>query len=134
MAPGEVEVKVAAAVGAIQLCLISSTSAPNVVLTARSQVFDEIIFTAPDLFDALVAFRIYLEERGYFLLCNAARRDAYPSRMAREMGGGREVYLLRMGRQARMSDLVDSLGEASLDLVATVAAQKAAYEDWLDSF
>ena len=53
--------------------------------------------------------------------------------MAREMGGGHNVYVLRMGHQARMSDLVDSLGEASLDLVTTVAAQKAAYEAWLDS-
>jgi hypothetical protein len=53
--------------------------------------------------------------------------------MAREMGGGRKVYVLRMGRQARMSDLVDSLEEASLELVTTVAAQTAAYEAWLDS-
>jgi hypothetical protein len=102
-------------------------------LTVRSLVFDAITFTAPDLLDALVAFRLYLEGRECRLLCNAARRDTYPSRMAREMGGGRKVYVLRMGHQARMSDLVDSLEEASPELVTTVAAQKAAYEAWLDS-
>ena len=133
MVPSEVEVKIAAADGSIHLCRVSSTFGPNVTLTARTLVFGASTFTAPDLFDALVAFRVYLEERGYLLLCNAARRDAYPSRMAREMGGGRKVYVLRMGRQARMSDLVDSLEEASLELVTTVAAQKAAYEAWLDS-
>jgi hypothetical protein len=133
MMPGEVEVKIAAADGGIHLCRVSSTSGPNLTLTARSLVFGEVTFTAPDLFDALVAFRLYLEERRYLLLCNAARRDAYPSRMAREMGGGRKIYLLRMGHQARMNDLVDSLGEASLELVTTVGAQRAAYEAWLDS-
>ncbi|HEY7023128.1 MAG TPA: hypothetical protein VH349_18565 [Ktedonobacterales bacterium] len=133
MTPGEVEIKIAAADGDIHLCRVSYISGPSVALTVRSPMFGEGTFTAPDLFDALVAFRLYLEARGYLLLCNAARRDAYPSRMAREMGGGRKVYLLCMGCQARMSDLVDSLEEASLELVTTVAAQKAAYEAWLDS-
>jgi hypothetical protein len=133
MTPGDVEVRIAAAGGDVHLCPVSHTSGPNVALTARSPMFGEGTFTAPDLFDALVAFRLYLEARGCLLLCNAARGDAYPSRMAREMGGVRKVYLLRMGRQARMSDLVDSLEETSLDLVTTAAAQKASYEAWLES-
>ena len=56
MTPSGVEVKIAAADGVIHLCRVSSTSGPNVALTVRSLVFGEVTFTAPELFDALVAF------------------------------------------------------------------------------
>jgi len=77
--------------------------------------------------------RLFIEGKGYLLLCNAARKDAYPSRMALEMGGGRKIYILRHGMQARREDLIDIFGAASIDQVCTVAEQRASYESWTRS-
>jgi hypothetical protein len=74
-----------------------------------------------------------LEQEGWLLLSNAARKDAYPSRMALEMGGGRMIYVTTPGVQARREDLVDVLGAASPEQVGTVAEQRAHYEAWIAS-
>src|SRR5215469_6592337 len=48
----------------------------------------------PDLFAALQQLRRTLEPLGWVPLCNGARVDCYPSGMARDMGGGMDVYVL----------------------------------------
>jgi hypothetical protein len=53
--------------------------------------------------------------------------------MARQMAGGRKVYLLKNGMQARREDLVDAFEPAEFEQVGTVAEQRAAYEEWLRS-
>jgi len=53
--------------------------------------------------------------------------------MALQMGGGRKVYLLKHGKQAKQEDLVDAFEEASIEQVCTVAEQQAAYEAWFMS-
>jgi hypothetical protein len=128
-----VEVKIASATGVIQPCHLTYSGAPTVTLTARSPAFTEGSFSASNLFDALTDFRLFLEGRGYLLLCNVARKDTYTSRMAKEMGGGAKMYVLHPGQQARMNEMVDTLGEAPLELVTTVAHQRTAYEHWLRS-
>ena len=128
-----VAVKIASATGVIQPCHLTYSDARPVTLTARSPAFADVSFSASNLFDALAAFRLFLEARGYLLLCNVARKDTYISRMAKEMGGGVKVYVLHPGLQARMNEMVDALGEAPLDLVTTVAQQRTAYEQWLAS-
>ena len=92
-----------------------------------------MMFAGGDVFDALVAMRLQLEQDGYRLLCNAARKDAYPSRMSREMSGGRKVYLLKPGRQALREDLIDVFDPATYDEVGTVAEQRSNYEAWIRS-
>ncbi len=86
-----------------------------------------------DLFDALCAYRRSLERSGgYLLLCNGARKDAFPSAMARDMGGGFKLYITAMGVPG--GTLVDTLDPAPLETVSTVAQQAAFHKAWLDSF
>ncbi len=90
-------------------------------------------FKGGDLFECLCNLRSQLDKMGVKMLCNGSRIDAYPSRMARDMGGAQRVYLLTMGQQGRLVDVVDIFGEAPADKVGTVEEQKAFYEKWLDS-
>ena len=88
---------------------------------------------AGDLFDCLVRIRMDLEKNGAKILCNGARLDAYPSRMARDMGGGRKVYLMRMGEVARPEDLVGTFDEAPIEKIGSVDDQRKFYLSWIES-
>ncbi|MEA5115910.1 MAG: hypothetical protein VB050_17990 [Geobacteraceae bacterium] len=92
-----------------------------------------IEFKGADLFECLCNLRSELDKMGLKMLCNGSRIDAYPSRMSRDMGGARKVYLLRMGQQGRLEDLVELFDEAPADKIGTVEEQKAFYRKWLDS-
>jgi hypothetical protein len=95
---------------------------------------DEVkTYRADNLFHALCKFRLELEEEGYTLLCNGARKDAYPSRMALDMGRGKKLYLHKPGVQSGWADLVDVLDEAVADQVCFVSEQRVNYELWLGS-
>lgn len=83
-----------------------------------------------DLFDALMNLRDQLDEMQIRLCCNGARRNAWASGMQRDMGGGREVYLLELDRPGRPLE-AETLGDAPCDQVATVREQKDFYADWL---
>lgn len=85
-----------------------------------------------DLFDGLQQIRRELEPRGWYPLCNGARIDCYPSGMARDMGGGRAVYELTMGKPGR-PPLVGLFEPAPPERVGAVADQDAYYSRWLDS-
>lgn len=128
-----VVLKISSMSGESEPCEIDFEQGSPMQVQVRTQHFGVITFTDNDLFGALSKLRLQLEQDSYLLLCNAARKDAYPSRMAREMGGGRKIYLLTHGVQARREDLVDIFGAASLDQVCTVAEQHARYEDWIRS-
>lgn len=114
-----------------ELCNIEFTQTFPVEMICKSVSFGEISFTGENLFDTLCKFRIRLEQDGYLLLCNAARKDAYPSRMSAQMG--RAVYLLKLGAQAKRENLVGLFDPASLDQVCYVAEQRRNYEIWLRS-
>jgi hypothetical protein len=102
-------------------------------MCAKSKRFGALLFTGENLFDVLSKLRVLIERDGYLLLCNVARKDAYPSKMMLEMGGGRKIYILRRGVQAMKEDLVDVFGAVSIDRVCTVAEQQACYESWVRS-
>jgi hypothetical protein len=104
-----------------------------VVMVAQSASIGTVKIEADNVFAALVELRLLLEVGDRLLLCNAARKDAYPSRMLLEMGGGRKTYLLRRGERAAKEDLVDVFEPATYEQVSTVAEQRQAYEDWLGS-
>ncbi|HEY3606445.1 MAG TPA: hypothetical protein VGL06_03045, partial [Pseudonocardiaceae bacterium] len=55
--------------------------------------------TGPDMFETLVRLRRQPEPDGLMIAVQGSRRDTYPSGMARDMGGGRRVYVLHLGRQ-----------------------------------
>jgi hypothetical protein len=86
--------------------------------------------TGPDMFEALVRLRRQLEPDGLMVAVQGARRDAYPSGMARDMGGGMQVYIMRPGLRGRREDLVKTLDDASPDQIATVDEQQESAEAW----
>jgi hypothetical protein len=89
-------------------------------------------YEGPDLFECLVALRREVERSGDQVVCAGARRDVYPSRMAREMGGGRLAYVLRAGQPAGRKDLVDIFAPAEAGLVGSVDEQRRNFEAWLE--
>lgn len=90
-------------------------------------------YEGSDLFRCLQLLRADLEKQGAKILCNGARVDAFASRMARDMGGGRKVYITRLGRRAALEDLVDTFGDAPADRVGTVAEQQQFFRQWIAS-
>jgi hypothetical protein len=80
------------------------------------------------MFEALVTLRRQLEPVGLMVAVQGSRRDTYPSGMARDMGGGMQVYVMRPRRRARLKDLVETLDDAPPDQIATVDEQRAFFE------
>jgi hypothetical protein len=116
-----------------ELVQVDLVRGPPVQLQIHGHHLGPMSFKGDDVFDALVAMRLRLEQDGYRLLCNAARKDAYPSRMSREMSGGRKVYIFKAGRQALREDLIDVFDPATYDEVGTVSEQRSNYEAWIRS-
>ena len=96
-----------------------------------SEQLGEERFEAGDWFDCLISLRQWLEATGWRILCNGARVNAWPSGMARSMGGGGMVYL-HPGEQRQMTgdDLVRTFDEAPAELVVTVGEQLAYHQHW----
>ena len=86
--------------------------------------------TGPDAFEALVRLRRQLEPDGLMIVVQGSRRDTYPSGMARDMGGGMQVHILRPGVPGR-PDLVRTFDDAPPDQLATVDEQRAFNQAWL---
>ena len=75
--------------------------------------------------------RKQLEGAGFRLLCAGARRDAYPSGMARSMGGARKAYIFELGKPA--TELVDIFAEAQPEQVGTMDEQQRFRQQWMTS-
>ena len=77
--------------------------------------------TAMDVFESLVRLRNQLEPHGWLIAVQGARRDTFPSGTLRDMGGGSQVYVLRPGRQTSEDDVVETLADAEVEQLGTVA-------------
>lgn len=84
-----------------------------------------------DCFEALIEARRHLESQGILVCVEGARKDVWPSGMARSMGAGRKAYRMTMGKQALQSDLVDIFAEAPTP--ASIAEQEAYRHAWFES-
>lgn len=129
----QVRLSISTLKGDKDVCVLEFASGKPVQMTASCAVLGTISVTADDLFEALNLIRLETERHGYFVLCNGARVDAYPSRMSRQMGEGGRLYVFKAGVPAKREDLVDLFESAELQQVGTVAAQRMAYEAWLRS-
>lgn len=113
-----------------QLSISPSASSPwNLAVSGlgmQGRVFEE-----NSLFDALIVLRKQLESAGFRLICAGARRDAYPSGMARSMGGARKAYILELGKPA--TELVDIFAVTESEQVGTVQEQKCYRQQWMAS-
>lgn len=103
----------------------------RIKLTGIGQKFDG---AGPDMFEALVEIRRQLEPTGWRIAVQGARMDTYPSGMARDMGGGERVYVLRPRQQAKREDLVDTLEPADAHRLATVDEQAEYFDSWRSTF
>lgn len=84
-------------------------------------------------FDTLVKIRKKLEENGISLLCMGCCRNVYPSGMILSMGTGRSAYVLTIGRQATMKNVVDIFEPCPEEKYATIQEQKSFFDAWTDS-
>jgi len=128
-----VALKVSLPSGQTEDCQVDFSPMAPFRLIARSPALGTVETQGDSLFAALTQLRIDAEAAGCRLLCNGARLNAYPSRMSSEMGGGRKVYVLRSGHQARRSDMVDIFEPASIEDIATVQEQREFYAAWIRS-
>lgn len=87
-------------------------------------------FEGRDIFDCLCQLRVLLEEKGWNILCNGSRVDAYPSSMSRDMGGGMKLYQLTLGKLPERSDLIRIFDKAEPEQIGTVEEQRSYYEKW----
>src|ERR1700722_9317600 len=85
-------------------------------------------FRETDLYKAMQALRGGLEAKGGQLLCAGARPDVVPSGMSRNVGGGREAYVVQLGKQA--TEFVDIFAYAEPAVVGTVRQQHEFVEAW----
>lgn len=107
---------------------------PEWRLDVREPDGRERCFEDRDAFDALIAYRIQLDQVGERLLCAGARTDVWPSGMGRSMGGGLKAYVMRYGEQTGLGDLVHIFDEAPQDLVGSVRQQREFFERWASFF
>ena len=85
----------------------------------------------PDQFECLLRLRAELEPLGYRTLVNGARRNAWPSGMGRDMGGGRLAYLLVLGQHDQKPALVDIFEAADEADLSVVEDQRAFFDSWI---
>lgn len=84
-----------------------------------------------DFFSALLILRRQFERNGVQLLCQGARRNVWPSAMARQMGQGRKAYACELRKPA--SSLVGIFDPAHASECVSVAEQRAFHEQWFKS-
>ncbi|WP_434362360.1 hypothetical protein NF212_19020 [Parasalinivibrio latis] len=116
--------------GDIKIFFEPSSSATIYLLDRDGQKRE---FTGEDLFKSLKLLRVYFEGLNVKLLCNGSRIDVCPSGMSRSMGRGRKAYLLQLGSQARMENLVDIFDYTPIDTVGTVVEQEQHFDRWAKS-
>lgn len=114
-------------------CWIEISSRPPWQLYFHSVILGDLPVEEIDLFEGLKRLRLWLENQGWFLCCNGARVDAYPSPLSLEMLGGRKVYITELGQQARRSQLVETFEPADCALVSTVNDQEEYHKSWIIS-
>ncbi len=119
----------------VEICSLTFSTTPpwNLEYQTSLPSKESYFFEDTDLFQCLLSLRKVLEVENKYILCNGARRDAHPSSMTRQMAGGSKVYLLKIGQHARIEDMVQTFGEATIEQVSSISEQEDYYEKWLKS-
>jgi hypothetical protein len=117
---------------------------PCVIHGTRSTDAATLSVTVPDLSatleaegqdfeDALQLLRRDLETRGFLLLCNRFRKNAFVSSMSRQMSDGLSCYLVQRYRTVSPRRVVDCLAPAGRSAVVTYNESEAYLEAWKSS-
>ncbi|RKT19118.1 hypothetical protein BX285_3570 [Streptomyces sp. 1114.5] len=109
----------------MQLSLELSDQMPT---TLRMKVADSVWqeFQASNWFNCLLEARLTLEAGGFFLCCQGARPDVFPSGMLQQMNLGRFAYHLQPDVPLSEDDVVDIFAPADISEVASVEDQRIA--------
>ena len=119
--------------GTVEHCTVAIEMNPVRKLLFSGLAWTGKEFSRHDLFEALIALRNTLEEKGAVLLCAGARRDVFPSGMQRDMAGGGKAYVIRLGVHATVKNILDIFDPADAAQVTSVSDQRAFFEEWLKS-
>ncbi|WP_067885433.1 hypothetical protein [Actinomadura chibensis] len=121
----------------------ASEKGPPWRLTLRADDGREWEAEADDLFAAFQEIRRTTDAEGIKLCVNGARRDAHPSGMSRDMGGGRMLYHLPSRRGARIllslfkrpnpRNTLYIFDPAPCDSVVSVEEQVRYFSEWVGS-
>ncbi|NHK27686.1 hypothetical protein FF098_007215 [Parvularcula flava] len=105
----------------------------KVKLIFRPSDQDEYFAVAGDYFAAFQSIRIDTAPLGIKFLCQGARKNVYPTGMARDMGLGLSAYQLELGKKADKSKLVRIFDAAPSSEIDTVENQDDFWRQWLAS-
>uniref|UniRef100_UPI0036702A91 hypothetical protein n=1 Tax=Microcoleus anatoxicus TaxID=2705319 RepID=UPI0036702A91 len=111
-------------------CTLSYQNTQPCVIDFHNSELEHHHFEGRDVFDCLCQLRVFLEKKGWNILCNGSRIDAYPSPMSRDMGGGMKLYHLILGKRPQRGDLLRIFDRAEPDQIGTIEEQRAYYEKW----
>ena len=89
-------------------------------------------FEAENYWEALIELRKKLEALNTKLFCKGCARNVYPSPMILDMGDARRAYMLTLGQQAHMKDLVFIFDQCDPDEYASIEEQEAFYDAWIN--
>lgn len=98
----------------------------------------KILFSNNDSFEVTDNdyFSCFCQIRDHFpditFLCKGAKENVYPSRMARDMGGGLVAYQLTIGKPAAQKDLVPIFDFEDENIVST-KDQEDFFKTWLNT-
>ncbi len=114
--------------GAKEACTASFDVSQNeVAMRTSSQTTGEQFHAGRDAFHALELFRRAIEPLGWRVLCNGARKDAYPSGMSRDMGRGFMVYSI-----PPEGPPVQTFDPANAEQVGSVEEQLENWNAWVE--
>lgn len=95
---------------------------------------EKIIKFSENCFEALIEIRKELENQKIQILCKGANKMVYPSSMQLNMGIGRSAYLLKIGEQAKVKDIVDIFEEEeNIDKCVSIEEQMKFFKLWINS-
>lgn len=90
----------------------------------------EVLVSDYNYLPAYQKLRDCLLSIGYGIKCNGSRYNAVQSGM---MGSNAKIYLVELGRQALLRDIVDIYDYADLNEFPNTQEQKAFLQKWIDS-
>ena len=130
------ELKISHADGSIEVGDVETAGPSGSPLRCRMTFRSDrrnLTFENSDFFECLIELCQALEKEEAKALCHGARKDTYPSGMARDMSNGMVAYQLELGRHGRTEDVVHIFDPAPAELIGTVREQRDFFEAWLVS-
>ena len=105
-----------------------TTDPPCIHLKIKNSDF---ISTGDDLYTCLAKLREQMPDIDF--LCKGSKINVHPSRSTRQMTAGLMAYELKMGEQARRSDLVNIFDFDDDNLTNNPSKQNIFFKEWIAS-